>query len=509
MTSIDPARLRPFVTHDTASIYCLRNLPEEVVAVLFAYYSRSRESLRENLLRLLDEGDLDLEVSEAPEDESTRLQSARDRARAFHEKWVIGYGHSSVAEHAVVHVAIEEVSILTSKQIEDARLASFTEKSTRYVPFDTRRFHTPPAFAAGAPGAAYAAGIAALMSTYDRLMEPLVQHLVRTVPLRAKQTEAGHLAACRAQACDVLRYLLPAATHTNIGMTINARALEGLLVKLLSDPLEEARAVAEAVKVEAGKIVPTLLKYAAPSEYRREVQARLLARSREEGDTAPVTPERPFSNGDDGVTLVRWDPDAEERVALAILYGAGGQECATLARQVAEMGPASRRALIDEYLAGRGRFDAPLRAFEATDYLFEVTLDYGAYRDIQRHRLAGQYPQRLTPALGFERPGLLAAAGMCEEFDRAVAAAAEAWRLLAPSHPDEAQYVLPLACRKRLLMAMNLRELHHFVTLRSARQGHSSYRRVARAMHRVVAAVHPDLAAGIRVDHEDYDLARA
>lgn len=504
------------MTHDTSSVYCLRNLPEEVVAVLFAYYSRSRESLRENLQRLLAEGDLDLAETTPALDEAASLQAARDRARAFHEKWVIGYGHSSVAEHAVVHVAIEDVSILTSKRIEDARLASFTEKSTRYVPFDTRRFHTPEPFRAGPAGQAFAAGIDALMSAYDGLMEPLTAHIARTVPPKPNQTERAHEAACRAQACDVLRYLLPAATHTNIGMTVNARALEGLLCKLLSDPLAETRSVAEAVKTEAGKIVPTLLKYAAPSAYRRETEARLTARQAEsEASSAQSAPlpesrprELPSAGVVDPVRLVRHDADAVERVALAILYGASGRDASALARDVTAMSPGSRQALIDDYLADRGRFDAPLRALEATGYLFEVTLDYGAYRDVQRHRMAGQYPQRLTPHLGFERPPLVADAGLAGDYDQAIAAAARAWRSLAATHPDEAQYVLPLACRKRLLLEMNLRELHHFVTLRSARQGHSAYRRVAQAMHRVVAAVHPGLAAGIRVDVADYDLAR-
>lgn len=507
--TIDPARLRPYVTHDSAPIYALRNLPEEVVAVLFAYYSRSRESLRENLQRLLDEGDLDLVddgtlPSRIPGDaDLERLRAARDRARAFHEKWVIGYGHSSVAEHAVVHLAIEEVSILTSKRIEDARLASFTEKSTRYVPFDTRRFHTPAPFRAGTAGTVFASGISALMNAYEALMEPLVAFVVRTVPRRPDQTEKGHVAACRAQACDTLRYLLPAATHTNIGMTVNARVLEGLLGKLLADPLEEARAAAEAMKAEAAKVVPTLLKYATPSDYRRERELRMRARGvLPSSDAAPPA-------GGGPVSLIRWDEDAVDRVALALLYESGASDAGAVRAGLREWTPAARQELIDDALAGRGRHDAVPRAFEATNYLFEVTLDFGAYRDIQRHRIAGQYPQRLTPELGFERPLLFDAAGMVTEFETAVAAAESAWRALSVEHPDEAQYVLPLACRKRLLMEMNLRELHHFIPLRSSPQGHGSYRRVAQAMHRAIAGVHPALAAGIRVDFNDYDLARA
>lgn len=506
--SLDRNRLKPFVTHETASVYCLRNLPEEVVAVLFAYYSRSRDSLRDNLLRLLEEGDLDVAGLAETEGDESRLATAREKARAFHEKWVIGYGHSSVAEHAVVHVAVEDVSILASKRIEDARLASFTEKSTRYVPFDTRRFHTPAVFSGGAAGAAYAAGIQALMSTYDELMEPLVAHFMATIPVRPGQTEKGHQAACRAQACDVLRYLLPAATHTNLGMTVNARALEGLLIKLLSHPLEEARAVGAEIKREAQKIVPTLIKYAEPSAYRAETEPamRALAAHWWPADpAAAVAPPAPAS----GVRLVRHDADADTRVAAAILYVAADRPADEVWRRVQAMSPDERLALIAAYLERRGKFDAPLRALEATDYLFEVVVDYGAYRDIQRHRMAGQYPQPLTPALGHEQPPVLAAAGMAAAYERAIEAAAAAWRQLGGDHPDAAQYVLPLACRTRLLMQMNLRELHHFIPLRSARQGHRSYRRIAQQMHAALAAAQPGLAAQIRVDTGDYDLSRA
>src|SRR5439155_21507617 len=131
------ALLAPYVTNLDEPVFALRNLPEEVVAVLFAYYSRSKADLRTNLLKLIQDEDLALrdgvEVDEADEGQ---LTLAREKARQFHEKWVVGYGHASVAEHAVAHVAIEDVSIIATKIIEDTRLASYTEKSTRYVLFD-------------------------------------------------------------------------------------------------------------------------------------------------------------------------------------------------------------------------------------------------------------------------------------------------------------------------------------------------------------------------------------
>ena len=122
----EAALLRPYVTNLDRPVFALRNLPEEVVAVLFAYYSRSREPLRANLLKLLREGDLDLAGRMHPaEPDDEGLAAAREKARQFHEKWVVGYGHASVAEHAVAHLALEDVSILASKVVEDMRLAAY------------------------------------------------------------------------------------------------------------------------------------------------------------------------------------------------------------------------------------------------------------------------------------------------------------------------------------------------------------------------------------------------
>lgn len=522
-TPAERARLEPFVTSCDRSVYCLRNLPEEVVAVLFAYYSRSRETLRENLLRLLAEGDLDLaaEVAGRAEaaggpgapagagspggvDAASALTGARKKARAFHEKWVVGFGHSSVAEHAVVHVAVEGVSILAGKVIEDARLASFTEKSTRYVAFDTRFYHTPAAVAASPHAAAFEAGIRALTTTYDRLMEPLVGHILATRPAGPDRSEKAHQAACRAQACDVLRYLLPAAVHTNVGMTVSARSLEGLLVKMLSHPLEEVRSLAALIKEEALKIVPTLVRYAGRSDYRATIDRRMS----EYALRLPWGEREPEPPAGSGVRLVRFDPDAEERVIEGLLFGASGRSAAGISRVVEALSPAERGALLEECFARRGLHDPPPRALEQTDYTFEIVTDFGAYRDIQRHRMAVQFPQRLSLDLGYERPPEIDGAGMTTEFDRAVEEARRAWDQIAPDLPEEAQYVVPLACRRRVFFRMNLRELHHFIQLRSARQGHASYRRIAREMHQEVARVHPRLASYIRVDMSDHDLSR-
>lgn len=496
------AILDPYVTNVDRPIFALRNLPEEVVAVLFAYYSRSRETLRRNLLRLIQERDVDLEGrlrwSRAEEAE---LALAREKARQFHEKWVVGYGHASVAEHAVAHLAVEDVSIVASKVIEDMRLASYTEKSTRYVLFDPERFHRPPRLMASRHADRYLETIGLLMKAYTTLTGPVTDGIKARNPRDPSQGERAYDAACRAKACDILRYILPAATFTNIGLTINGRALEHLVTKLLSDPLEEVRAVGAMMKEEALKVIPTLIKYAAYNPYLAETRAALESLALE-----ILGVPRP----DDGrsVILVRYEADADNQLAAAILYAHGRSPFSQILDRVKHLAREEKERIIDEYLRRRGPHDQPLRALEHLSYTLDILVDYGAFRDIQRHRMATQIRQPFTPDHGYSTPPELIEYGHRQLFEECMGRAAEAYSAIARDLREEAPYVLPLAFRQRVLFTWNLRELFHFIQLRSARQGHVSYRRIAQEAYREVERVHPLFARYIRVDLSDYPFAR-
>ncbi|MBM3458180.1 MAG: FAD-dependent thymidylate synthase [Armatimonadetes bacterium] len=507
--------LTPYVTSVEAPVFCLRNLPEEVVAVLFAYYSRSEQDLRRNLLKLLEERDLDLIGAPlAPEGEDSEdLARAREKAREFHEKWVVGYGHASVAEHAVAHVAIEDVSIVASKVIEDARLASYTEKSTRYVPFPRRYYELPEL--AGA--SRYRETMEGLFDLYAELLDPLTEAVAEQADRSAFKTERGYRNSCRAQACDALRYLLPAATHTNLGLTANARTLEHLISKLLSQPLQELREIGTRIKQEAGVVIPTLIKYARPSVYMEETPPALAALA-----TAllrPGTKENPPVGGGEtpAVQLVDGPADAELRLATAILYEFSGLPYETILTRLRGLPREEHERVIAEYLARRrtygdpahGYTDPPLRSLEHAVFTFDILVDYGAYRDIQRHRICTQTTQILTCREGFDTPELLVRFGFQSRFEEAMYRAREAWDGLAATHPFEAQYAVPLAYRKRVLFSWNLRALHHFISLRSARQGHPSYRRIAQEVYRALETSYPFLARFIRVDQTPaYGLSR-
>ena len=505
-----------FFTNSDRSVYALKNLPEEVVAYLFARYSRSRLSLREDLRNMIEAEDMGTLIGAgASDDPGTAFTQIQDKARTFAERYVLGYGHSSVAEHGCVHLALENVSIIASKLVEDARLASYTEKSTRYVAFDPSKVYYPPAVMADARLADdYGQTIRALLDAYVGWNEDFVAQIKARTPRGEKQTERAYEAASRATAFDLLRYLLPAATHTNVGLTLNARTLEHLITKLLSQPLEEGQELGRRIKEEAQHIVPTLLKYADHNAYRAETGEAITELAREVlGDGPPPAPDygAPLlgAGGASPVTLLFSDPDADERLVAAILYGASQMPMESLLARIKTMDPATKEHVIDEYLKRRGKHDAPGRALERLFCTVEMTMDYGAYRDIQRHRMATQTTQTLTPARGYEMPPEVETFGYKGQYEELMARAARTHaRLQDAGLVHEAAYALPLATRIRVLFTWNLREVTHFVELRSARQGHPSYRKVAQEVYHAVAAAHPLIARYMRPNLKTYALTR-
>lgn len=495
----DRERIAPFVSNLNKDVFAVFGLPEEVIAVLFAYYSRSRDDLRTNLAKLIKDDELAVSGTNTG---VAKPALAAEKASAFHEKWVVGYGHGSVAEHAVVHLAIENVSILASKVIEDLRLGSYTEKSTRYVAFEPDHF-VEPVDLPDSLKRVYRDACSNLFRVYLDLIPKVEQALKVRVPRQANQSQKGYETAIRAQAFDLLRGLLPASTRTNLGLTANARALESLISKMLSHPLGEVRKIGQSMLDEARTVTPTLVKYASANTFRQTLP-QVVTPAFEE-----VAVRKADLNAEP-VRLLRHDHDALERISLALAYQGelGAFDAATLVDDLRRQDIAVLEEVVKSSLSQRGKWDAPPRAFEATSYTFELTVDYGAYRDLQRHRLLSPFPRRLGCELGADVPPELAELGVEQPFLAALEESKRAWEQIAKHDPEMAQYVIPLAYRVRVMWVMNLRELFHIVELRSSRQGHRSYRTIAQELFKAAIAVHPWLEGLIRVDMNRYDLSR-
>jgi thymidylate synthase ThyX len=456
-------------------IYLLnpKELSPEVIAVAFAKTSRSPESFREIAKDLTDE-----------------------KSAEFHEKWVVGYGHASVAEHAVLHLAFENVSRLAIESIESNRLASYTEKSTRYQIFDRDGFYTPAAIAQSRHAALYTDTVHLLFDTYFDSIEPVRQVILNKYPRQTGESEKRYEGRIRSKWIDNCRYLLPTATLANVGMTANARTLEHAIKKMLSHPLAEVRDIGVEVKRAARQEVPTLVKYAERSEY----LAGAVRRIRDLGPRSRLLPPEVAPKNCQAVTLMSYDPDAVTRVGAACLYRISGVEYARLLEHVRGLPAAEQAAIVHAALEERGDFDAPLRELEHTTLTFDCVMDQGAYFDVKRHRLMTSTPQALGINLGYAVPKAIVDAGFADRYRRAMEAAAAVYRTLAEQFPNEAAYIVPNAFNRRVLLTMNLRELFHFTQLRGGPSGHFAYRRIAMKMYEIARQIYPAFAPFMRCD---------
>ena len=453
-------------------IYLLspRHLSPETIAVAFAKTSRSPLSFDEIAAELTDE-----------------------RSAEFHEKWVVGYGHASVAEHAVLHIAFENVSRLAIEAIESHRLASYTEKSTRYQKWEAGSYHVPEEAAGTAHEALYRQTCDSLFEAYRESLEAVRSSVQGMTPKRDGESDERWDGRIRSRYVDACRFLLPASSLANVGMTANARIVEHALRKMLAHPLAEVRQIGQELREVARTEVPTLLKYAEPSEYLAQTEAALEAQA-------------PTLEGDawrGALRRIGHDEEGEARVLAAALYPHASGSYQPILESVRAMRHTERAALAQELMGRLGRFDIPLRALEHAVLTVEATLDQGAYFELKRHRMMTQTPQRLTAELGYAVPKLVTQAGFEAPYRDAMERAAAAYRTLAVWNPEVAAYIVPNGFGRRVLLTLNLREAFHFCELRSAANAHFSIRRLALQLAETLRETYPLLAPYLRLPDEN------
>jgi len=461
------------ITDDSSKrrIYTLNGLPPEIVAVAFAKTSRSPDSFDKIAQELTEES-----------------------SRQFHEKWIVGYGHSSVAEHAVLSIALENVSILATKVLEDNRLASYTEKSTRYQVFNKERCFRPKKVIDSNLGPVYEKAIDEIMDIYIEMFPKLVEFFKNKIPQKEDEPDRLYDVRTNNRALDCARYVLPACVLTNLGMTLNARNLENGIAKLMTHPLDEMREIGEEIKQASLKVTPTLVKYCDFNKYIDDTNKALK-------EITDNTIERSGAKNDkQSVKLVDYDKDAEDKIVCALLYRYAKEPYEKIKEKVNEMSDEEKQKIFDESLKRLNKFDRPIREMEYCFYTFDVLMDYGAFRDIQRHRMCTQSNQDITVDNGYETPEEIVEAGLKEDYDKAMNIAETAFKEIEKEFPVEAGYIVPMAYRKRTLMKINLRAAMHLIKLRSGPTGHTSYRQVAQQMYEEIKKVHPFLAKYIKVD---------
>jgi thymidylate synthase ThyX len=504
--------LSRYFTNLDGPVFALVNLPEVVKGALFARYSRSAKSLRR---LFLDEFVDDLDVTG---DTSLDATVGLRRAEELYARVFSDYGDDSVAQLGGVHLACEQASNLLTKVLERGRLMSYLEQSTRYIPYDIRlesghyRYVRERAILDSPLGARYVGEMDRMFDTYGRLLPELTEFVQRKSPRGEGVSVLAHRQAVRATCLDALRGLLPAGSLSNVGIYGSGQGYEQLLLRMRAHPLPEARRYAELMVEELCKVIPSFLTRLDRPE-RGGVWVDYLRQSAEAAEqvVADLFPTQAPQPGPT-VTLTDFDREGEDRVLAAICYEHSNLPEAELRRRVATLGRQERERLLDAYVGERSnRRHRPGRAFEATSYRFDVVCDYGAFRDLQRHRLLTIEWQALGTDLGYELPDLVEEAGLADAYVESLERSRALHDALLKYFPESSAYAVALAYNVRFSMEMNAREAMHVIELRSTPQGHPAYRRVVCEMHQLIAeqAGHPALAGAMRfVESGDVALGR-
>ncbi len=497
-TATERTRLEPHFTNLDRPVFGLVDLPETVKGALFARYSRYQGTLR----RLF----LDEFADSLPASSISTQREEGQRAAELYERIFVGYGDDSVAQLGGMHVACEWVSNVLTKILQRPRLGAYLEQSTRYIAYDAPmpggryRYYEDRGL-----GHEYAAAMDDLFGIYSASLPRVLAWVEGTYPRRESDSPAAHRRACTAKALDLLRGLLPASSLSHMGIFATGQTYEQLILHLVAHPLPEAQRYGRMILEAAQDVMPSFVSRVERPERGGE-WIRYLERREHAGRRWAERLDLEANSGDPGpsVRLLRVEGD-EDDLLSALLFEAAACPEDAIRETVSNLSASEREQLLGDLVGERSnRRHRPGRGFEALRYRFEIVSDYGAFRDLQRHRMLTVQWQALSPALGAGVPEEVERAGCGGEYRRALALSREAWqRLVDAGRGPAAAYALCLGYRIRYVLDLNAREAMQLIELRSGREGHPSYRAVAHEMHALIASRHP--AVGAAMTHVDRD----
>lgn len=489
--------LAPHFTNLDRPVFALVNLPETVKGALFARYSRYSGTLRRLYLD---------EFADERSPSSAFDGGEGARASQLYDRVFVGYGDDSIAQVGGAHVACEWTSNILTKILQRGRLAAYLEQSTRYIPYDqpmgegAYRFYRNDDL-----GPEFAAAMDQIFSVYSAALAAVEAWAAERWERAEGEPEGPWRRSIRAKALDLLRGLLPAATLSHVGIYASGQAYEQLILRLMASPLPEARQYGSMILEELKQVMPSFVsrverpdrggQWIAYLQERRERTKQWVSRLGLDREAESESPP--------AVDLINVSGSEGDLLTACLLEEASASE-AEIRSRVEAMSVEERVELLTAVVGEReNRRHRPGRGFEAVRYRFEIVSDYGAFRDLQRHRMLTCQWQSFTPYLGASVPEELEAAGVADDYRRALEISrAEYERLEGAGLAQLAPYALSLAYRIRFTFDLNAREAMHVVELRSGREGHPSYRAVAHAMHQEIAAVHPSVAATMsHLDH--------
>ena len=461
-----------------------------------------------------------------------------NRGEEFYNRVLLEYGDDSVAELGEAQIAIEGLSNIAVKKVEDRRIGlSYLEKSSRYVAWNRKkrgkyRFYRDPTLLDSRFADMYEDSCNNSFDVYSKNIESMVSHIrekypiskytfkdstdLKEKPLSRLKTEGDikmaniiYRGSTKAKALDILRGLLPASTLTNVGITGNGRAFEYLLTILSSSELAEERKLATKIKAELDTTIKSFVRRT-DDKYGKALQRYLQDAEKQARRTAKKIKRKVAT---DPVTLVDWEPeyDALDKIIAAAAYEQAREASfGDVMEQIKKMSYREKSVIIDSFAKIRkNRRHRPPRAFENTYYAFDLLNNFGMFRDMHRHRVLTLQRQLLTTDHGYLTPDEIKELEMARDFEDCMKRSKVVFEKIRPKYPKQGQYVVNFAYNYRYYMRLNLREATHMIELRTVPQGHADYRRVAQQMYKQINKRHPNLSKIIKfADMKEYDLER-
>jgi len=464
----------------------------------------------------------------------------KNRGEEFYNRVLLEYGDDSVAELGEAQIAIEGLSNIAVKKIEDRRIGlSYLEKSSRYVAWNKKekgkyRFYRDPKIVKSRFADIYEETCNFSFDVYSKNIEPMINYVREKYPIekyRFKDSKDGkekifsklkneadiksanmiYKGSTKAKALDILRGLLPASTLTNVGITGNGRAFEYLLTVLGSSELKEERDLASKIKKELDTTIKSFVRRA-DDKYGKAFQ-KYLRDIKNKSKSIAVKEIKPNPTMGVITNLVDYESEkiAMDKIITSIMYEQSpSTSYQNILQQVKKFSKEKKIKIINEFVKLRtNRRHRPSRAFEDVYYTFDLCNNYGMFRDFHRHRALTLERQLLTTDHGYSISSEIKILGIEKDFKDCMNKTKETFEKIRKRYPEQGQYVVNFAYNYPYFMKFNLREACHLIELRTVPQGHADYRLVAQQMFKRINKVHPNLSKIIKfVDLKVYDLER-
>ncbi|MBN2225245.1 MAG: FAD-dependent thymidylate synthase [Deltaproteobacteria bacterium] len=454
-------------------------VPDEVITFLDDF-SQSQDLTPETL----SAGYARISRDPRPVDE-VRRDAAKEiqRARRSNKAIIFGMGHSSIAEHAVFNLDIIGISRLATEELQRTRLASYTEKSQRYITL-TGDYLVPEEIAAMGLSGRLAEVVSFLNTTYTSLNEGLTVLMEKKYPELWSDPRGRGVAESYAK--EDARYVMPLAALSQMGMTANSRVIEMTIRRLAAHPLAEVRELSARIFDAALPHAPSVMRHTDPTPYDTQTPAEIA-------DIAEQLARDAGGTGDDAIPLrlVDYTPDADDRLAAALLFGRGNRDFDSFKRTAKSLTGKQKELLIGTAFSHIESYDRVLREFELITLTYEAVVSASNFAQLKRHRMATIIAQDYDTGLGVQIPPSIEEAGLTGTFREAIGRAQTLFEEVRKKNPRAAPYILTNAHKRRVLIAVNLRELYHIARLRMDKTAQWDIRNLAAAMAEAARGVMP------------------